>query len=879
MEYLVYNDTDYPLTLNQEDISKIDEIIGKIIDIEIPWNTDSTIIRTNNDFNGNNISFPSFTFQNRKAAKNQFVSFSSNEYASVASASLWLLMIQWRNALPESPVNIGDRWNSAFRIAGDTPKGKSVELDYELVETNSNNVLIKVRYEDSENELLIDRETGWPAFLDNFSVIRSYSYNLSNPNTHVEGYFNDELNGEALFEIKYPTGYEARKLEVVNGKFNIDLDLKEPVLAKVRFKKVQSNIFLTPMMNVNVQWDEGKMLAKGFGAEDINCVEEIFKKPFYFDYATNDYPKGRIIKKWGDFTERIDSILSTYGSTISVNCRNYITDERDFRKASWFVSALDKIRFEQYTNYPLFIPKDFNRLNENKEYFQTYLDTLQINGDISLCSEAYHVFICEYLKLEQTKFLSGKSRGYGRDRFAENILFAGIQYIGYPYYFSVYDILKSEIIKGNTALIQKELEDFYNLPCSSSLKNDLKKEIDEMEPLKPGNAFPVYEIVDIDGKTQKLPKGEFCIVDLNESFSAQNPQHKEEAEELTRIIAKDDRIEKINYVVIRPDFAKGKMVETPSNDTVNFAHIYLSEDDITTLSSFKMVEGRRVLLLDKDFKIINNNIGRIRPYSGHNFSEILDKYFEAQNQSKSHEGRKAMTLGALITLLGSSLVAWIIIKINGRRIKKREAARRKLSELELKAIRSQMNPHFIFNAMGSIQNLMNHSQTEKANLYLSRFAKLMRMVLSSSNKKLVSLADELELIRLYLELEKLRIDFRYNIKLVDAVNPETEEIPGMLLQPFVENAVIHGITPKGEGNIEVEISKVGSNLVCSITDDGVGIDPEKTGNGNGLAMKFAEKRVNLLSEQLKTRMKLEVQNRNLSEGKSGTKVTLIIPVE
>lgn len=266
-------------------------------------------------------------------------------------------------------------------------------------------------------------------------------------------------------------------------------------------------------------------------------------------------------------------------------------------------------------------------------------------------------------------------------------------------------------------------------------------------------------------------------------------------------------------------------------------------------------------------------------FSSNNFSEILDKYFEAQNQPKSHEGRKAMILGALIILLGSTLVAWIIIKINGRRIKRREAARRKLSELELKAIRSQMNPHFIFNAMGSIQNLMNHNQTEKANLYLSRFAKLMRMVLSSSNKKLVSLADELELIRLYLELEKLRIDFRYNIKLVDTVNPETEEIPGMLLQPFVENAVIHGITPKGEGNIEVEISKSGLNLVCTIIDDGVGIDPAKTGNGNGLAMKFAEKRVNLLSEQLKTRMKLEVENRNVSEGKSGTKVTLVIPVE
>lgn len=329
------------------------------------------------------------------------------------------------------------------------------------------------------------------------------------------------------------------------------------------------------------------------------------------------------------------------------------------------------------------------------------------------------------------------------------------------------------------------------------------------------------------------------------------------------------------YIISSKEFDRSVMQDIPNSEDFEIKYINMGEPyslfwkDLNILSMFP----GRLLIISPDNKIVGRNI--LVPL----ISKSMGGYIEAQNQPKSYENRKAMIFGALISLLGTGLLAWIIIKINNRRIKKRESARRKLSELELKAIRSQMNPHFIFNAMGSIQNLMNHNQTEKANLYLSRFAKLMRMVLNSSNKKLVSLSDELELIRLYLELEQLRVDFQFKVEVEESVNPETEEIPGMLLQPFVENAVIHGITPKGEGSIKVEISKSDTNLICSIIDDGVGIDPAKTGNGNGLAMKFAEKRVNLLSEQLKTRMKLEVENRSVSEGKSGTKVTLIIPVE
>ena len=180
--------------------------------------------------------------------------------------------------------------------------------------------------------------------------------------------------------------------------------------------------------------------------------------------------------------------------------------------------------------------------------------------------------------------------------------------------------------------------------------------------------------------------------------------------------------------------------------------------------------------------------------------------------------------------------------------------------------------------MGSIQNLINQNKVKNANLYLASFARLMRMVLANSNKKLVSMAHELELIENYLQLEQLRVDFKYQISVAENIDPEVEELPGMLIQPFIENAVIHGITPKGKGNIEVAFSKKENTLICEITDDGVGIDTDKPGNGNGVAMKLSEKRLDLLNSQLQDKLKLVVENRMETENTDGTRIILYIPV-
>jgi len=167
-----------------------------------------------------------------------------------------------------------------------------------------------------------------------------------------------------------------------------------------------------------------------------------------------------------------------------------------------------------------------------------------------------------------------------------------------------------------------------------------------------------------------------------------------------------------------------------------------------------------------------------------------------------------------------------------------EQQQKQLAQLQLNTVRSQLNPHFLFNALAGIQNLMNKNETDNANKYLSKFARLTRNVLD--NKELISIAQEEKLLDDYLQMEQLRFGFQYTIISSSDLDTENSEIPAMLLQPFVENAVKHGIGEKGNhGIIEINFEKQSANLILQIKDNGIGFHPDKDHNGLGLALSKA----------------------------------------
>ncbi|WGQ10427.1 histidine kinase [Pedobacter gandavensis] len=200
----------------------------------------------------------------------------------------------------------------------------------------------------------------------------------------------------------------------------------------------------------------------------------------------------------------------------------------------------------------------------------------------------------------------------------------------------------------------------------------------------------------------------------------------------------------------------------------------------------------------------------------------------------------------LAALSGVALLFLLYYRRHKNRLA-RAARDQQVMGLKLRSIRAQLNPHFMFNALSSIQNLINKNNIPEANYYLSKFAGLTRQVLDSDKEELISLEDELQLMSDYLQMEQLRFNFQYEIQVDERINQANVEIPAMLLQPFIENAVKHGIAGlKGEGRILMTVSLKENDLVFTITDNGKGFDVQKKASGYGL--KLTEEYVALLCQ-------------------------------
>ena len=234
----------------------------------------------------------------------------------------------------------------------------------------------------------------------------------------------------------------------------------------------------------------------------------------------------------------------------------------------------------------------------------------------------------------------------------------------------------------------------------------------------------------------------------------------------------------------------------------------------------------------------------------HNVTEYSFRIRPAWHQTAAFK-----LIAILITLISIFSIFLTFRVIRQREKIKAEQLQRQNKEAELKALRAQLNPHFIFNSLNSIQGLINNQQVENANEYLADFATLMRSTLIASDKPSHSIAEELSVLEKYLRLEQMRFHFRYSIQSSPEINATTTEIPPLLLQPIVENAVKHGISALGEkGIITVKTEKRLNDLVISITDNGKGFVITKEDNGYGL--KLTRERIELLNQVSKSKQVL-----------------------
>jgi LytS/YehU family sensor histidine kinase len=219
-----------------------------------------------------------------------------------------------------------------------------------------------------------------------------------------------------------------------------------------------------------------------------------------------------------------------------------------------------------------------------------------------------------------------------------------------------------------------------------------------------------------------------------------------------------------------------------------------------------------------------------------------------------------------------------------------------LAQTEMKALHAQMNPHFIFNSLNSIREMILSNENKEASHYLSKFAQLIRLTLDQSGQSLISLRNTIEYLHRYIEMEKIRnAHFTCTITTSNDLDLDEPVLPPMLIQPFIENAIWHGASsPHKNICVTVNFKKQNNQLVCSVDDNGIGINQslenkkatkwQTSGTDslhNPVGIANIKTRIYLLNEKYKLKSSITIQDKKdiSSEKETGTLVTLQLPLE
>ena len=326
----------------------------------------------------------------------------------------------------------------------------------------------------------------------------------------------------------------------------------------------------------------------------------------------------------------------------------------------------------------------------------------------------------------------------------------------------------------------------------------------------------------------------------------------------------------------------------------NLSELYIQKGDYK-----KAIEKYKQYTLLKDSIFNNKNDSAIMATQMQYTFDIKEAATKAEQEKKDaitkQELEKQKSLrnsiagGAGIIVLSSVFSFFFYKRKRDAEQKQKETSLNlQVSETEMKALRSQMNPHFIFNALQSIQTFLLSNKSEDANSYLLKFSKLMRLVLENSQHGEVSLEDDIQALELYMQLESIRLThpFTYKFHIDESVNVENDFIPPLILQPFVENAIWHGLQYKPKpGHIDIYISKKDNALYATVEDNGIGRNLSKQvaqpilHKKESLGMKLTEERLKILNELKKIKAQFQIVDLFTKENKpAGTRVELSLPI-
>jgi tetratricopeptide (TPR) repeat protein len=308
-----------------------------------------------------------------------------------------------------------------------------------------------------------------------------------------------------------------------------------------------------------------------------------------------------------------------------------------------------------------------------------------------------------------------------------------------------------------------------------------------------------------------------------------------------------------------------------------------------TDSAFKYL---KIYLAMKDSLFSQQKITEVENFQ---FNQELYKQKLANDAEQSKSSTRTWVLLSAIfimLLVGSIIIRNISLRRKNEKLKSERSQVRfqhQANLLEMQALRAQMNPHFIFNCLNAINHFILKSETEIASDYLTKFSRLMRLVLNNSRQSLISIEEELSMVRLYLDLEKIRFKnaFEYCIHFENDFDISASNIPPLMLQPFVENAIWHGLLQKtGPGYLSIMVKTVDNILIFEITDNGIGrkraveLKSKSAEVKKSMGIEITRNRLALLNENDEHYSSVEILDLADNNGiASGTKVVLSLKIE
>lgn len=337
---------------------------------------------------------------------------------------------------------------------------------------------------------------------------------------------------------------------------------------------------------------------------------------------------------------------------------------------------------------------------------------------------------------------------------------------------------------------------------------------------------------------------------------------------------------------LRKALKTGLKYEIPTN--VNTSYEYLSEmyrmknDYKSAYENYKMsIEGYKKTFNDRNVTYVNNLINKYDNEVKNNKIKSLAKENEI-TKLKLTRNRNVL----IIALVSIALFGVLLYAIYGQRLLNDE---KKILMLEQEALQSQMNPHFVFNALNSIKLYIINNEQKNAVYYLNKFSKLIRSILESSKTKEVSLCEELKTMALYMSIENIRFsnEITYEENIDEALNLEKVKIPPLVLQPFLENAIWHGLSSKkGEKKVSLKASKISEEYIqIDIEDNGIGRDEalkiksNKSLKRKSIGIELTKQRLRNFTDGYQNAYSLEYTDLTDNEGNpKGTRVSLKLPL-